>query len=70
MNRVLSSSLSLVLFFGALGVKSEPEMIDRVIAVVDENVVLESELVRRANSIVNQIKERKQTVPALSLIHI
>ncbi len=68
MNRVLSSSLSLVLFFGALGVKSEPEMIDRVIAVVDENVVLESELVRRANSIVNQIKERKQTVPAIKIL--
>ena len=68
MNRILSSSLSLILVFGAFGVKAEPEMIDRVIATVDENVVLESELVRRANSIVKQIKERKQTVPSIKIL--
>ncbi len=68
MNRVLSSFLSLSLAFGLLGVKAEPEMIDRVIAIVDESVVLESELVRRANSIITQIKARNQTVPPVKIL--
>ena len=68
MNRVLSSFLSLSLIFGVFGVKAEPEMIDRVIAIVDESVVLESELVRRANSIVAQIKARNQTVPPIKIL--
>ncbi len=68
MKKILSSSLSLILVFGTFGLKAEPEMFDRIIAIVDENVVLESELVRRANSIVSQIKARKQTVPSLKIL--
>lgn len=68
MNKVLSSILSFVLVFGVLDLKAAPEIMDRVIAIVDESVVLESELVRRANSIVSQIKARNQTVPALKIL--
>ena len=68
MNRVLRSFLSLSLVLGIYGVKAEPVMIDRVIAIVDESVVLESELARRANSIVEQIKARNQTVPPIKVL--
>jgi peptidyl-prolyl cis-trans isomerase SurA len=44
------------------------ELLDRVIAIVDENVVLESELVRRSNTIIGQIRQRKQPVPPLDIL--
>lgn len=68
MKRVLSSFLSLILASLIIGAKAEPEMIDRVIAIVDESVVLESELVRRANSIIGQIQARNQTVPPIKIL--
>jgi len=68
MKRVLSSFLSLIFVSMVIGAKAEPEMIDRVIAIVDESVVLESELVRRANSIIAQIKAREQTVPPIKIL--
>jgi peptidyl-prolyl cis-trans isomerase SurA len=68
MKKILSSILSFILVFNIFGLKAEPEMVDRIIAIVDENVILESELVRRANSIVSQIKARKQTVPSIKIL--
>lgn len=68
MKKILNISLSMLFVLIASVARSEPQVIDRIIAIVDENVVLESELVRRSNSIVAQIKERKQKVPALSLL--
>jgi len=68
MKKILSSLLSLVFVFNVFGVNSEPVILDRVIAIVDEGVVLESELVRRTNSIVEQIKARGQTVPPLKIL--
>ncbi|MGX5202859.1 peptidylprolyl isomerase SurA [Aliikangiella sp. IMCC44632] len=42
------------------------EILDRVVALVDSDVILASELVRRTNTVVEQIKQRKQTVPPIN----
>ncbi len=76
MKRIFSSKVRLIirnlggaiLVVASLCASGEAKLIDRVIAIVDENVVLESELVRRSNSIISQIKERKQTVPSLDIL--
>jgi len=60
--------VSVIFVLNPLEVKSEPQIIDRVIAIVDEDVVLESELVRRTNSIVEKIKQRSQKVPPLKIL--
>ncbi|WP_196139501.1 peptidylprolyl isomerase SurA [Aliikangiella sp. G2MR2-5] len=49
-------------------VSAESELIDRVVALVDEDVVLGSELVRRTNSVLEQLKERKQKTPPLATL--
>ena len=61
-------TICFALVLGSLNISAEAQLIDRVIAIVDESVVLESELVRRSNAIISQIKERKQTVPALDIL--
>ncbi len=60
--------VGLTLVMASWNAGSEAQLMDRVIAIVDENVVLESELVRRSNSIINQIRERKQKVPAIDIL--
>ncbi len=47
---------------------AKEQMLDRIIAIVDESVVLESELVRRSNAIIAQIKSRNQAVPSLKIL--
>lgn len=47
---------------------AKSEIIDGVVALVDSDVVLASELARRTNSIVEQIKKRGQTLPDLELL--
>jgi peptidyl-prolyl cis-trans isomerase SurA len=47
---------------------AKTELIDRVVALVDSDVVLASELVRRTNTVIEQIKARQQTVPALDIL--
>ncbi|MCF6193753.1 MAG: peptidylprolyl isomerase [Kangiellaceae bacterium] len=61
-------AMGFVLVLGSMDLSAEAQLIDRVIAIVDESVVLESELVRRSNSIISQIKERKQTVPTREIL--
>jgi len=47
---------------------AEVQLLDRMIAIVDEDVVLESELARRTNAVIAQIKSRGQKVPSLKLL--
>lgn len=76
MKKILNNTLAatsraligLILTTACWNVFAEAKLMDRVIAVVDESVVLESELVRRSNSIISQIKERKQKVPAINIL--
>ncbi len=42
---------------------ADSQLIDRVVALVDEDVVLASELVRRTNQVIDQLSTRKQSVP-------
>ena len=60
--------LGVALLANPLVAHSVAQLLDRVIAIVDENVVLESELVRRSNSIIDQIKSRNQTVPSVKIL--
>lgn len=46
----------------------DAELIDRVVALVDEDVVLASELVRRTNQVVDQIKARNQGLPPIDVL--
>ncbi len=72
MKKILSSLLSFVIASSLLVLTSpamaEVQLLDRMIAIVDEDVVLESELVRRTNAVIAQIKARGQKVPSLELL--
>ena len=65
MNRLVKSVVTCGLVFLTLVGNAKVEILDRVIALVDTDVVLASELVRRTNTIVQQIEARKQTVPPM-----
>ncbi len=58
------SAIAIICFYNAVAC-ANLKVVDRVVALVDSDVVLASELVRRTNSIIEQIKERNQTVPPL-----
>jgi len=68
MKKILISIVSIVLLMNLQSLQAEEQLLDRIIAVVDESVVLESELVRRSNSIISQIKARKQAVPSIEIL--
>lgn len=57
--------VSLLMFHSSVAISEDAKLLDRVVALVDTDVVLGSELVRRTNAIIDQIKQRDQTVPAL-----
>ncbi|MCW8876746.1 MAG: peptidylprolyl isomerase SurA [Kangiellaceae bacterium] len=57
--------VSLFMFHASVAISGDAKLIDRVVALVDTDVVLGSELVRRTNSIIEQIKQRNQTVPPI-----
>jgi peptidyl-prolyl cis-trans isomerase SurA len=60
--------ISLLMITTVFSVRAEAQLVDRIIAIVDSGVVLESELVRRSNSIIKQIKTRKQVVPSIEVL--
>jgi peptidyl-prolyl cis-trans isomerase SurA len=64
------SKLALVAAFSLASAVTlaKTELIDRVVVLVDTDVVLASELVRRTNSVVEQIKARNQIVPEMKLL--
>lgn len=66
----MTIKLIVVVFVAVFSVFSSAKMavVDRVAALVDKDVVLESEVVRRTNSVISQIKARKQTVPDLEAL--
>jgi len=68
MKKILSGCLGFFLLVCTFNLSAQAELIDRIIAIVDEDVVLESELVRRSNTIINQIKSRDQVVPSLNIV--
>ncbi|MDQ7048650.1 MAG: peptidylprolyl isomerase [Enterobacterales bacterium] len=68
MKKILSSWLSLMILSSSFSLMAEVQLLDRMIAIVDEGVVLESELVRRTNAVISQIKARGQKVPSLKLL--
>ncbi|MBV1910866.1 MAG: peptidylprolyl isomerase [Kangiellaceae bacterium] len=68
MKNILSSVIGILLFAVIHGANAEEQLLDRVIAIVDENVVLESELVRRTNAIITQIRAREQAVPSKKIL--
>ncbi|MET1254554.1 peptidylprolyl isomerase [Aliikangiella maris] len=65
MKKLVKLGLVTVMTFYTVFAQANLKIVDRVVALVDSDVVLASELVRRTNSIIQQIKERKQNVPEL-----
>lgn len=65
MNKLIKVGLVASVCFYCAVSQAKVEILDRVVALVDKDVVLASELVRRTNSIVDQIKARNQAVPAI-----
>ncbi|WP_168204120.1 peptidylprolyl isomerase SurA [Aliikangiella coralliicola] len=65
MKKLLKIAVVAAFSFQSAIVSAKLEMIDRVVALVDSDVVLASELVRRTNSVLQQIKSRNQTAPPL-----
>ncbi|WP_185964373.1 peptidylprolyl isomerase [Aliikangiella marina] len=65
MNKLVKLAVVIVITFYTALSHAKIEIIDRVVALVDKDVVLASELVRRTNSIVDQIKSRNQAVPPI-----
>jgi peptidyl-prolyl cis-trans isomerase SurA len=68
MNKLISIVVGLIVFSYSSQNFAEAKLLDRVIAIVDESVVLESELVRRSNTIITQIKNRDQPLPPLDIL--
>ncbi len=68
MKKNLKKILALLVLANITVAISAPQILDRIIAIVDEDVVLESELVRRSNTILRKIKERKQALPSIKTL--
>jgi len=68
MNKLLKIGVIASLSFLSAVSHAKMEIVDRVVALVDSDVVLASELVRRTNSIINQLKARQQTLPPLEML--
>jgi len=68
MRKILGCILSVMILSSSFSLMAEVQLLDRMIAIVDEDVVLESELARRTNAVIAQIKSRGQKVPSLKLL--
>lgn len=68
MNKLFKSTIVFALILSVQISNAKEQMLDRIIAIVDESVVLESELVRRSNAIISQIKSRNQAVPSQKIL--
>ncbi len=71
-NKILSAINSIAIFavllMSSFSLQADVKMLDRIVAIVDGDVVLESELVRRSNAIIKQIIERDQKVPSKEIL--
>ncbi|MGB0495978.1 MAG: peptidylprolyl isomerase [Kangiellaceae bacterium] len=61
-------TITILMFLSSFSLMAEVKMLDRIVAIVDGDVVLESELVRRSNAIIKQIQQRNQTVPSKEIL--
>ena len=64
-NKVGKSVTVAILCLASLLASAKTELIDRVMALVDGDVVLASELVSRTNAVISQIKQRDQKLPEI-----
>jgi len=68
MNKIIKLALMAVVVVNIGVASAKLELIDRVVALVDEDVVLASELLRRTRSVIKQIKARDQKVPDVKIL--
>ena len=61
-------TLLVFLVFSSLQIQSKIELLDKVIAVVDSGVVMESQLNKRVKEIVDRIKESGNELPPLNML--
>ncbi|NVJ62299.1 MAG: peptidylprolyl isomerase SurA [Gammaproteobacteria bacterium] len=64
----LLSGLAVVVFFSSFVSNASSKQLDQTIAIVEQDVILESELQRRMEQIVMQLKERKQAMPPIEIL--
>lgn len=63
-NTMKRNLLFLLLFFSSLSANAAISTVDRIIAVVNDDVILESELVTRLKAVENQLQQRGTKIPS------
>ncbi|WP_164503460.1 peptidylprolyl isomerase SurA [Pleionea sediminis] len=67
MTKYVSLAIALALSFAVTSIKAE-EKLDQTIAIVEQDVILESELKRRMKSIVRQLQKNNQSIPPMKIL--
>lgn len=68
MNRLLPLFLAVALLFGPVAHAQQTQPLDRIVAVVDEDVILQSELDRALNNILSQYATRQDQLPPRNIL--
>ncbi len=68
MNRLLPLFLAVALLFGPVAHAQQTQPLDRIVAVVDEDVILQSELDRALNNILSQYANRQDQLPPRNIL--
>ena len=66
--KIFVSALFLSIFLFSLHAQAKIELLDRVIAIVDSGVVMESELNKRVKEIVDRLRETETDLPPLNIL--
>lgn len=68
MNRLIPLFLAVALLFGPVAHAQQTQPLDRIVAVVDEDVILQSELDRALNNILSQYANRQDQLPPRNIL--
>ncbi|MDX1692615.1 MAG: peptidylprolyl isomerase [Ketobacteraceae bacterium] len=68
MRKTLVSFLSLLLLTLTCSAWANPQLLDRIVAVVDDDIIMESELIQRAATIRQKMRERNTPVPPTDVL--
>ena len=66
--KIFVSALFLSIFLFSLHAQAKIELLDRVIAIVDSGVVMESEINKRVKEIVDRLRETETDLPPLNIL--
>ena len=66
--KIFASALFLSIFLFSLHAQAKIELLDRVIAIVDSGVVMESELNKRVKEIIDRLRDTETDLPPLNIL--